>query len=420
MTALFPTLLDEFKAKLAGSFVWRDALFPETPKKIRVAVGMRRTGKTTFLFQEIKNLLSQGISLERILYLNFEDDRLLPMGQQQMAALIDAFYAHEPENHGRLCYLFLDEVQNVENWSLVVRRLFDTKNVRIYLSGSSAKLLSKEIASSLRGRSLSTEIWPYSFSEYLRSGEMEMPPLPWAQRDKDRMGKQLRIYLSNGGFPEVAGLKADDRMRILQDYVNVVVFRDIVERHQITNISLIKYLIKTLVTNTSGVFSVNKCFNDLKSQGFKVGKNTLYDYLGHVEDAYLLFLVPLYSSSLRKSHSNPRKVYAVDTGLVKAHLLTDKPDWGKLFENLIYLDLRRKCLEVSYYLTRERYEVDFVVKNPRGKIMLYQSCFEASNKITWERENRALKGAEKELGIKGQIITPENYFEFVNSEIFNQ
>ena len=156
------TLIGEFQDKLArlGSLVEREAKFPDAPGKIKIAMGMRRAGKTFFIYQHILKIIEQGLPSSCILYINFEDDRLLPLDQLKLAKLIEAFYSIYPENHEKKCYLFLDEIQNIEDWPLVIRRLHDSKNVEIFLTGSSAKLLSKEIATGLRGRSLATEIWP--------------------------------------------------------------------------------------------------------------------------------------------------------------------------------------------------------------------------------------------------------------------
>lgn len=409
---ILPTLLEELKATLGQRVVGRVLSFPDIKNKAMVAVGMRRVGKTFFLYQQIQKLLEQKVPWERILYINFEDDRLLPVSQKEMARLLESFYTLHPENHDRLCYLFLDEVQNVEGWAAVVRRFLDTKKVKIFLSGSSAKLLSKEIASVLRGRSLAVEIWPYDFTEYLRAHSLDFPAQPMGKRIQDRMLMELGRYLKIGGFPEVQTLDAEVRTRILQDYVNLVVLRDITERYEITNITLIRYLIKTLAGAAGNLFSVNKTFNELKGQGFKVSKNTLYEYLSYVEDAYLAFAVPLFSHSIRKQQANLRKIYLIDPGLLQAERLVRKDDWGILFENLVYLDLRRKNHKVFYYLTKERYEIDFVTQDPGGKVHLFQVAWSVEDEETLKREERALRAAEEELGVRGELITAGSYFDF--------
>jgi len=399
----------------------RETQFPVIPNKIKVAIGMRRVGKSYFLLQEIRRIMEdKKVPWERLLCLNFEDDRLLPCSQEKLRDLLEGFYKIYPENHSEQCYLFLDEIQNVEGWSLVVRRFLDSKKVQIYLSGSSAKLLSKEIATELRGRSISTEIWPYSFQEYLAVNNIAIKAELLGQKNRDILYQQLCYYLHKGGFPEITFLTAIDARRVLQDYVELVIMRDIVERHNIQNVTIIKYLIKSLLKNTAGAFSVNKFFNDTKSQGMSSSRSLLYDYLDYIEDAYLVFSVPLYSESVRQVQSNPKKVYAVDPGLVKASIFSVNDNYGHLFENLVFLDLKRGNNKVYYYLTKEKYEIDFLVETPEGNRRMVQVVWDTSDVKTLEREQRALNAAKQELKIEGEIITPLNYIEKVWENQGNQ
>jgi uncharacterized protein len=411
MERILSQLIVEFREVLENTkdSVVRDLDFPNIPKMINVAIGVRRSGKTYLIYQKIRQLLALGISIDQILFINFEDDRLLPMDGKGLAQLLEMFYTLYPKNHDVECYLFLDEIQNVDHWPLVIRRLYDSKKVRFFLTGSSAKLLSKEIATSLRGRSISTEVFPYSFSEYLKAQRIEKSKPPFGKKISDQFYQHLKNYFSIGGFPVVQHLQEDERRKILQGYVNTVVFRDIVERYNITNISLIKYLIKTLLNNVAAPFAVHKFYNDIKSQGHRVGKDTIYQFMEYIEDAFLAFGVPLFSESVRKVQMNPKKIYLVDNGLVCANRLAVSSQYGSLFENQIYLDLRRKGKKVGYYLTKEGFEIDFVVENPDGSFELIQAVWDASDQKTYDRENRALQMAEKELGIKGKIITPQEY-----------
>lgn len=417
MLEQFHTLREEFEEKLnllSNNILSREVVFESIKDKIAVFIGMRRTGKTVFLFQQIMNLLKTNVPLSQIFYVNFEDDRLMATDHKMLVDLCDAFYRKYPENYDRHCHLFFDEIQNVPNWPIVIRRFLDTKNASIYLSGSSSKLLSKEIATSLRGRSLPTEIWPFSFSEFLLDKKINYS-LPMGKKAHDNFYKHLEAYLHMGGFPEVISVSSDTKNRILQDYVNVVIMKDIIERHNISNITLIHYMIKTLIKNVGTSFSVNKFFNDVKSQGISASKNTLYDYIQYIEDAYLLFFVPIYAESVRKVHTNPKKIYAVDPGLVGSYTLSLSPNYGHLFENLVFLDLKRKNHEVFYYLTKEGYEIDFLSKTPQGEIRLWQVVWDLQDEKTMQRELRALKSAENELGVKGEIITPESYLNFIST-----
>ena len=385
----------------------------ELAGKVSVAIGMRRVGKTTLMLQRLQQHLDAGVPLSQILYINFEDDRLQPFSEEQFGCLVDAFYQLYPENHERDVYLFFDEVQNVQgNWALVVRRLLDTKQVSIYLTGSSAKLLSKEIATSLRGRSIVTEVWPFSFDEYLLSRKEDLPA-GRSRQAQDLRQMQLSHYLDESGFPEVFRLAIPERRELLQQYVDVVVLRDVVERYDISNISLIRYLINTLVHSVGQLLSITKLYNDTKSQGFKTSRTTVYQYIDYLQDTFMVFLVPLYSSSVRKAQSNPRKVYCIDNGLYQAWRIGRQANWGARFENQIYLDLRRAGCKIFYYLTEDRCEVDFLIQDVYGELRLIQVCWDLTSDSTLAREETALQKAEQEQGIDGIIVTPENYTEFL-------
>ncbi len=404
-------LVGEFHDKLAmlDGVVRREASFHDASNKIKVAMGMRRSGKTYFLFQQMRTLLASGVPLSRILYINFEDDRLLPLDRDKLAHLVEAWYSLYPENHDVYCYLFLDEIQNVSEWPVVVRRLHDTKKAEIFLSGSSSKLLSKEIASSLRGRSLATEIWPFSFSEFMVANDAVVDKKLYGKKTQDIVTKLFRRYLGEGGFPEVTAYEADVRIQTLQQYIDIVLYRDIVERHAIKNPALIKYMILSLIHNVGTLFSINKFYNEVKGRGYKTGKDVLYEYAEHIEDAYVAFFVPLYNRSMRKVQTNPKKVYAIDPGMVRAVTLNTDGDWGRIFENIVYLDLRRRGCTVSYYITKELYEIDFVAVSPNGTKTCYQVVWDDDDTQTADREQRAITAASQELNIDGHIITCDSY-----------
>jgi len=408
---ILETLQEEFRAtiKTTKNSTPRNYQFPEAKEIIKVAVGMRRSGKTFFLYQTVRELLSSGVLLERVLYINFEDDRILPLDHKTMGKMIDEWYTLNPDNHNHECYLFLDEVQNVDGWPLVLRRLLDTKKIQIYVTGSSAKLLSKEIATSLRGRSLAIEILPYSYSEYLDAHNLEHPKKPFGQQMLDHQRSYLLDYFRVGGFPGIQAMPPNEQLSSLQNYVETVIFRDVVERHQISNIALLKYFIGFLLKNISAPFSINKFYNDIKSQGYKVGKDTLHSYLAHLEDAFLIFAVPIFTESLRHMQTTPKKIYAIDNGLVVANTFNFSENFGKLLENQVYLDLRRQGKNIFYYNTQEGYEIDFVAEDNRGNYEIIQVVWEATASSTLEREKRALEQAEKELGFPGKLIDYKSY-----------
>jgi predicted AAA+ superfamily ATPase len=420
MEKFLQILQEEFRTSLnkTAHSTLRHYQFPEAKNLAKVAVGIRRSGKTYFLFQTMRELISQHIPIDHLLYLNFEDDRLLPIDQKKMGEMVDALYTLQPDLHNHRCFLFLDEVQNVEGWPLVIRRLLDTKNVEIYITGSSAKLLSKEIATSLRGRSLSIEIQPYNFQEYLTSKEIPLPSKPFGKKVLDQYRVHLLGFFQRGGFPGVQALPTHERLETLQNYVEVVVFRDIVERHKVSNIKLLKYFVNVLLKNASSRFSIHKFYKDINSQGYKAGKDTLYNYLEHLEDAFLIYTVPIFTESLRILETTPKKIYAVDNGLINANTFNLSLNFGKLLENQVYLDLRRQKKEIFYYHTSKGYEVDFMTRDREGHYEMIQVVWDQSDSLTFEREERALKAAEKELGITGKIIDWEKYLKSFENGFF--
>lgn len=409
LTSLLQLLLGEFYDKIDSlkHLNKRDAQFPQAANKIKVAIGMRRTGKTYFLYQQILQLLQDKVDRRSILYINFEDDRLRPLDQKKLAGLIEAFYELYPKNHERKCYLFLDEIQSVDDWPTVIRRFHDSRNIEIFLTGSSAKLLSKEIASNLRGRSLATEIWPYSFAEFMKARKCSFDYSLFDKKVHDTLQQLFGLYLNGGGFPEVVLYDNDTRMQTLQEYLDVALYRDIIERHNVKHPSLIKHMILTMIHTAARPFTINKFYKDVKSQGYTVGKDTLYEYAAHIEDAYLAFAVPLYANSYRKVQSNPKKLYAIDPGMIVSTTL--QSDLSKLFENCIYLELRRLGCTIHYYLTKANQEVDFLIQTPHGEKKLLQVTWEMTAEDTFQREHEALNAAMDELQLDGKIITLDSF-----------
>ena len=391
LAELVDRLIADFQERELPRVTPRDLSLPELPGKADVVVGMRRSGKTWFLYQQIGDRLASGIDRRRLLYLNFEDERLLPLTAADLSRIPEAFYRRTPANREHLCWFYFDEIQNVPGWETFIRRLLDSEKVALVLTGSSARLLSREIATSLRGRSLSTEILPFSFAESLRH-EGQIPPEDWPPGAKVRslLEHRLERYLENGGFPEVQGIPQELRVRVLQEYVDVVIFRDVVERHRVDNLPALRYLERRLLASPAGKFSVSKLFNDLKSQGMRVGKDTLYEYLAHLEDSFLVSTIAVASPSLRVRQVNPRKCYPVDPALSTALSFRASGDIGHLLETAVYLELRRRRKSLAYVLTGSGYEVDFLAEDPGGTRELIQVCADLEDPATRQRELRAL------------------------------
>lgn len=333
------------------------------------------------IFRELRQTLPR----ENLIYINFEDDRLYPLQLRHLDDLLEAYYELYPQKRNEKIYLFLDEVQVVENWELYVRRIYDTTQVGIFITGSSAKLLSTEIATSLRGRTLTYEIFPFSFKEYLRAKDIAINL--HSSTSLSYINHALDQYLVDGGFAETINEDSLIARKILSDYLDMVVFRDIAQRYQVSNLALLRLLNKYCFTNMATLLSVTKLYNEFKSQGFKLSKDTLFNYLTYLEDAYALFTVPIYRNSIKEEQRNPKKIYIIDNGFKKIHDYAISSDMGKLYENIVFLHLRRQTNAVYYF--KEKHEVDFYAKLPDKEILI-NVCYDIANAHTQEREINGL------------------------------
>lgn len=408
MQKVLDMLIDDFHERALPELMPRHQAMARVSRKANVVIGMRRSGKTWFCYQQMQELLEKGLEKERLLYLNFEDERLLPFSAQNFQSILETYYRKFPAFKTRECYLFLDEVQRIEGWDKFVRRVLDTEKLSVCVTGSSSKLLSTEIASSLRGRSLTTEIFPFSFREFLTFKEVNLKSARrFGSKTKAMLQNLIGQYVKMGGFPEVQTLDDELRRQVLRNYLDVVILRDVVERHAISNTVALRTLIRHIMSAPATRFSVNKFYNSLKSQGVACTKNSLYDYMDYLADTFLLYQVPIHARSEKARRVNPKKIYVVDPGLLGAMSLRMTDDLGAVLENLIYMDLRRKGLAPEYYVTKNGAEVDFVLAaEDRSEPRLIQVCWDIHDPDTQKREARALLSAMEELGVRrGTIIT---------------
>lgn len=371
----------------------RELSVPLDSRFIVSIIGPRRAGKTFYLFQ-----LSRLVG--KYVYLNFEDSRLLGADHRDLREILRVFieiHGYEPD------YIFLDEVQNLKNWEVVVRELHDLSKYRIFLTGSSSKLLGKEIATQLRGRTLSYLLLPFSFREFLKARGFSVEK--YLSRDESaKLRHKLTDYLEFGGFPDV--VLEEEKLKILREYSDLVLFRDFVERHHLKNFELARFLQAFVIQNFTKEVSVNSIFNRLKSMGLRVSKNSVYDYLSKLEDTAIFFFLNRFSERPHLRESYPKKIYLCDTGLAKA--FRSSPEKGKLMENAVFLELTRlknarPLLEI-YYWKDARGEVDFFLKEGEKKELI-QVTFELSPENE-KREVGSLMRASRELGCNNlKVIT---------------
>ena len=376
--------------------------------KAAVCIGVRRGGKSTCLFQVIKQLLDDGVSRENILYLNFFDDRLHYLQEKGLGAITEAYYSIYPEKkNAETVYCFFDEIQAIDGWEPFVDRVMRTEKCVVYITGSSARLLSREIATQMRGRALSWELFPFSFREFLdykkidAAGHLSTKLRLFVQKAFDE-------YWETGGFPEVAGLDRYLRIKIHQEYFQAILFRDLVDRHDISHPKAVKDLAHRLVDNIASLYSVNSLTGYLKSLGHNAPKSAVSDYLEWFEDAYFLFTVRIFDASLARSRTNPKKCYCIDHALVTSIASGILMNAGHLLENLVFTALRRVTPSIYYYKTRSGLEVDFIAQLQNRSPMLVQACESMADPQTMKREISALSEAMVEQDLKSGTIVTRN------------
>lgn len=403
--AVWGEIIRDFQEKELPKLIERKSEYPlETPlRRAIVLIGPRRSGKTYSMFQAIKKLLDEGISKKRILYVNFEDSRLSGASIQDLNSLIDVFYEVCPESKSGKTWLFFDEIQLIEKWETFIRRLLDQENSHIFATGSSSKMMSREIATSLRGRSLSYNIFPFSFKEFLAANKITFGKY-LSSSEKAKMANKIREYVEYGGYPE-AVIYSQERERILREIIEVTIYRDIIERHKIKNSKILRMLFTALFN--SNEFSIHKFFNFLKSQGMKISKNTLYAYFGYFCDSLIVYPLKKFSFSYKNIEGSIPKIYFADNGLLHSQGIRDL---GRLMENAVFSELERNIDEsLFYYRSVDGKEVDFVIKDGKVIKQLIQVCYAIEDFSTKEREIKALIKASNELECKNLLVITWDY-----------
>ncbi|MBD8958525.1 MAG: ATP-binding protein [Holdemanella biformis] len=338
-------------------------------------VGIRRTGKSYMMYQQIHNLMNDGISSSQIVYVNFEDERLLEIGVDDLNTILEI--GIEFSGSKGKPYLFLDEIQNVDGWEKFVRRVADMK-YRINITGSNSKMLSKEIASTLGGRFMILNVFPYSFKEYLSANHIENIMVDQiGTKKRADIVSQYEQYVTYGAFPELVDIK--NKRVFLNNIYQTVYLRDIITRNKITNDFAVRLILKKIAESVTKALSFNRLTNIVKSAGISIGKQTVINYVGHMLDSYLIFSLQNYASK----KTSP-KYYFMDTGLLGLMLLDCKTTQ---LENLVAVELIRRYGFENVYFFENNIEVDFYI--PSENLAIQVSMQVLDDVDTLERETRA-------------------------------
>mgnify|MGYP001614601240 FL=1 len=393
MNTLLRTLLYEWGQRKLPSIIGRDIHIDTSLQKgtnnATVVTGFRRVGKTYLLYEAIEKLLVTH-SREEVVYINFEDERIITPTTEMLTDLISEIqtvYGKKPK------YLFLDELQLVPNWSKWVRRILDTESIQIFITGSSSKMSSAELPTELRGRAWEMSVHPLTFAEFLRFKQIiiDVKKIAFVKEEAARFYFLFNEYLLFGSLPAVVLTSAEKKQELSQSYFQTVVQKDIAERHKTENDTALKTLLKLLLN--SSYITISKLHNSLKSMSIPVGKSTINNYLSYIETSDFMKELYIYSPTIINQLQYPRKVYFIDTGFMTALSTKFSKNMGRLFENLAFLTLSRTNETIYYYKDEKGNEVDFAILEGGKTTSLYQVCFDLTDEETRTREIRSLTKA---------------------------
>lgn len=370
-------MIDQKETYLNNTIITRQYLLEENVNYC--FVGIRRTGKSYLMYQQIKQLESKGVPLSQIVYVNFEDERLLETKVTDLNTILEI--GLEMSGSANKPYLFLDEIQNINGWEKFVRRIADMK-YRINITGSNSKMLSSEIASTLGGRFIIMNVYPYSFTEYLTANHREKNYLDViSTQDRADVLSLYNEYVTFGAFPELVDIK--NKRAFLSSIYQTIYLGDIITRNKISNDFAIKLILKKIAESVTKPLSFSRLTNILKSTGMAIGKQTVINYVGYMTDSYLLFTLQNYAAKLVDKETSP-KYYFMDTGLLGLMLLDSK---SAQLENLVAIELIRRYGVENVFFFENNVEIDFYIPSESLAIQVSLQVLDDIDKK--ERETRA-------------------------------
>lgn len=373
--------------------------------QIIIITGARRSGKSFIMRQLAKELIQKGVDKNQILIINFEDPRFIELNPEVLQQIYETYLEFlGPKDQP---YIFLDEIQEVQKWEKWVRTMHELKKAKIILSGSNAKLLSRELATLLTGRHLDITVFPLSFKEFLDFNSLELKDELDLVSKKIEIKRLMRNYLEFGSFPEVVIQK--EKKEILLAYFEDILNKDLVRRYKIRKSEKLKALIKFYLANPSSLIT----FSSLE-KSLKISADTIEKFSNYFETAYLTFFLKRFSFKFKEQEKSPRKIYAIDTGLINTIGFRFSQNLGKLAENVVFLELKRKAflnpfLELYYWKDERHREVDFLLKEKLRINNILQVCWNIEDEETRKRKIESLIKAMKEFQLnEGLIITEDD------------
>jgi len=360
--------------------------------EIVLITGVRSSGKSSLMRLICGDLIKAGVRGENILYVNFDDERFIDFTSGDFEALYETYL--EMENPRGKKYFFFDEIQNINGWQRWANRLYERGDIKVFITGSNASMLSSEISTHLTGRNRQAVNWPFSFVEYLAYHEVPAAvSKPFSTEKKAALKASLASYIAGGGFPEA--VKNND-VTLTEQYYKDIIYRDIISRYALRNSREFKELCLYLSSNIGAICSYENLVKMIHARNITTVKN----YLEYLESAYMFFRLPMFDFSVRRQIYNPGKFYCVDTGMAKATGFKFSENAGHIYENAVFLELKRRGREIYYWKSKEGHEVDFVCREGVRITEAIQVCLDISTEKTRDREIRALLKAAAVLKVK--------------------
>ena len=371
-------------------------------------VGPRRSGKTYLMYLTIKKILKKTDKRSTI-YINFENRKLLPLREKYFNDIIEFIYAEKLIDKYKTVYLFLDEVQRIDKWEQYVRSIYDEfkDKIKIFVSGSSANLLSKEYSKLLTGRHLTTHVTPLSFKEFLDFNNIKIPSKNITEQKESTVKKKLKEYIKNGGFPDVVLGKEKDE--IISQLFTDIVTRDVLSRIDVRKEDIVEEFSYYLASNVSNLLSFNKMKKYFTSIGMKISVPTLTNYFWHLKNAFLFNDSLIYSYTIKDQMQYPRKIYCIDNGIVNVVGFKLSENIGNIYENTVANELIRRNKKIYYWKNRQQEEVDFVVVHGTQVKQLIQVCYNIENIDTKNREIKSLIKATNSFKLNEGLIITDDY-----------
>ncbi len=375
---------------------------------ILTIIGPRRAGKT-YLCYQIMAFLKTKLPQNNIMFINMEDERLYPLTGNELTDLLPAYYEIFNPAPNKKLYVIIDEIQNISNWSKWARRITEqNKNIKLILTGSNSKLLSTEIATELRGRACSFRIFPLSFKEFIKFKAIDFDlKMSLYSNKRSQIKKIFNDYFKRGGFPAIIDL--NNYEHILREYYKAIFHRDLIERFAIKNIKLFEDFLRLEINAFSSLCSISSMAKKCESLGHKLSKNTINQYFYYAQESFLLFTAPIYSYKIKNQMLYPKKLYAIDHGLIQSVRFSFSEDYGRLLENIVFLELLRRNNEIYYY--EKNAECDFVIKERNKITKALQVAKSITDPKTRKQEINGLIAAMNEFGLSDGLILTDDHNE---------